>query len=124
MTSCARRSPTDPTSSSRTFRCRPDTVTTACVRRSSSAIGVPTIGVLVLSQYYEEQYALDLIGDRPEGVGYLLKERVGDVETLIRVGRPGGGGRQRARPRGGRAHARAPAFERPPHAASVRASAR
>src|SRR3954447_5785741 len=41
----------------------------------------PELGVLVLSQYYEEQYALDLIGDRPEGVGYLLKERVGDVET-------------------------------------------
>src|SRR3954471_18197055 len=40
----------------------------------------PEIGVLVLSQYYEERYALDLIGDRPEGVGYLLKERVGDVE--------------------------------------------
>jgi DNA-binding NarL/FixJ family response regulator len=40
----------------------------------------PETGVLVLSQYYEEQYALDLIGDRAEGVGYLLKERVGDVE--------------------------------------------
>jgi DNA-binding NarL/FixJ family response regulator len=43
----------------------------------------PEVGVLVLSQYYEEQYALDLIGDRPEGVGYLLKERVGDVETFL-----------------------------------------
>jgi DNA-binding NarL/FixJ family response regulator len=43
----------------------------------------PETGVLVLSQYYEEQYALDLIGDRPEGVGYLLKERVGDVEAFI-----------------------------------------
>jgi DNA-binding NarL/FixJ family response regulator len=39
----------------------------------------PETGVLVLSQFYEEQYALDLIGDSPEGVGYLLKERVGDV---------------------------------------------
>jgi DNA-binding NarL/FixJ family response regulator len=43
----------------------------------------PETGVLVLSQYYEEQYALDLIGERPEGVGYLLKERVGDVDAFI-----------------------------------------
>src|ERR1700727_3620483 len=43
----------------------------------------PETGVLVLSQYYEEQFALDLIGDRAEGVGYLLKERVGDVESFL-----------------------------------------
>ncbi|MBX5443135.1 MAG: response regulator transcription factor, partial [Solirubrobacteraceae bacterium] len=43
----------------------------------------PDIGVLVLSQYYEQQYALDLIGDRAQGVGYLLKERVGDVSAFI-----------------------------------------
>jgi DNA-binding NarL/FixJ family response regulator len=43
----------------------------------------PDTGVLVLSQYYEERYALDLIGERADGVGYLLKERVGDVETFI-----------------------------------------
>jgi DNA-binding NarL/FixJ family response regulator len=42
----------------------------------------PEIGVLVLSQYYEESYALDLIGERADGVGYLLKERVGDVEAF------------------------------------------
>src|SRR3954470_21177895 len=42
----------------------------------------PETGVLVLSQYYEESYALDLIGDSAEGVGYLLKERVGDVEAF------------------------------------------
>jgi DNA-binding NarL/FixJ family response regulator len=45
--------------------------------------GRPETGVLVLSQYYEESYALDLIGDRAEGVGYLLKERVGDVDAFI-----------------------------------------
>ena len=39
--------------------------------------------MLVLSQYYEERYALDLIGERAEGVGYLLKERVGDVASFI-----------------------------------------
>ena len=43
---------------------------------------VPEMGVLVLSQYYEEQYAVDLIGESAEGVGYLLKERVGDVEAF------------------------------------------
>jgi DNA-binding NarL/FixJ family response regulator len=43
----------------------------------------PETGVLVLSQVYEEQYALDLIGQRPEGAGYLLKERVGDVDEFI-----------------------------------------
>src|SRR3954462_2042334 len=43
----------------------------------------PETGVLVLSQYYEEQYALDLIGERAEGVGYLLKERVGDVDAFL-----------------------------------------
>ena len=44
---------------------------------------LPTTGVLVLSQFYEESYALDLIGDRAEGVGYLLKERVGDVAAFV-----------------------------------------
>jgi DNA-binding NarL/FixJ family response regulator len=43
---------------------------------------LPETGILVLSQYYEEQYALDLIGESAEGVGYLLKERVGDVEAF------------------------------------------
>jgi DNA-binding NarL/FixJ family response regulator len=53
----------------------------------------PETGVLVLSQFYEEQYAIDLIGDHAEGVGYLLKERVGDVESFIdAVTRVGGGG--------------------------------
>src|SRR5437588_6243245 len=53
----------------------------------------PETGVLVLSQYYEEQYALDLIGGRAEGVGYLLKERVGDLESFIdAVTRVAGGG--------------------------------
>jgi DNA-binding NarL/FixJ family response regulator len=53
----------------------------------------PEIGVLVLSQYYEDEYALELIGDHPEGVGYLLKERVGDVEAFVQaVARVAAGG--------------------------------
>jgi DNA-binding NarL/FixJ family response regulator len=42
---------------------------------------LPAVGILVLSSHYEEGYALE-IGDRAEGVGYLLKERVGDVEAF------------------------------------------
>jgi len=53
----------------------------------------PETAVLVLSQFYEEHYALDLIADRPEGVGYLLKERVGDVEAFVQaVARVAAGG--------------------------------
>ena len=42
----------------------------------------PDVGVLVLSQYIEPSYALRLLQDRPEGVGYLLKEHVYDVAVL------------------------------------------
>ena len=53
----------------------------------------PGIGVLVLSQYVEESWALDLVGDDAEGVGYLLKDRVGDVDRFIdAVRRVGSGG--------------------------------
>jgi DNA-binding NarL/FixJ family response regulator len=53
----------------------------------------PETGVLVLSQYYEDEYALELIGERPEGVGYLLKERVGDVDAFLEaVARVAAGG--------------------------------
>jgi DNA-binding NarL/FixJ family response regulator len=53
----------------------------------------PETGVLILSKFYEEDYALQLIGERPEGVGYLLKERVGDVGAFIEaVGRVAAGG--------------------------------
>jgi DNA-binding NarL/FixJ family response regulator len=43
---------------------------------------LPDIGVLVLSQFCEPAFALELIGERPEGVGYLLKERIGDVASF------------------------------------------
>src|SRR5439155_26826386 len=39
----------------------------------------PETGVLVLSQYIEPEYALDLLSESAEGVGYLLKERISDV---------------------------------------------
>jgi DNA-binding NarL/FixJ family response regulator len=43
----------------------------------------PTIGVLVLSQYIEPSYALRLLEEHPERVGYLLKQRVFDVAVLV-----------------------------------------
>ena len=39
----------------------------------------PGVGVLMLSQYIEEAYAMELLSDNAEGVGYLLKDRVADV---------------------------------------------
>jgi DNA-binding NarL/FixJ family response regulator len=53
----------------------------------------PGTGVLVLSQYVEPEYALDLLADSAEGVGYLLKDRVADVaEFAAAVRRVGEGG--------------------------------
>src|SRR5262249_12094982 len=40
----------------------------------------PAVGVVVLSQFREEIYALDLIGDDASGAGYLLKDRVADLD--------------------------------------------
>ena len=53
----------------------------------------PTVQVLVLSQYVEERYAGELIADRSAGLGYLLKDRVADVDTfLAAVAEVGAGG--------------------------------
>jgi DNA-binding NarL/FixJ family response regulator len=45
----------------------------------------PSIGVVVLSQYVEEDYALALLSDGVGGLGYLLKERVSDIAELVRA---------------------------------------
>jgi DNA-binding NarL/FixJ family response regulator/class 3 adenylate cyclase len=42
----------------------------------------PQVGVLVLSQYVEPAYALELLAESAEGVGYLLKDRVSDVDEF------------------------------------------
>jgi DNA-binding NarL/FixJ family response regulator len=53
----------------------------------------PAVGVLVLSQWVEERYATELISGRPDGVGYLLKDRVADVaEFLDALSRVASGG--------------------------------
>jgi DNA-binding NarL/FixJ family response regulator len=48
---------------------------------------LPDTGVLVLSQYIEERYAMRLLEDGAEGVGYLLKDRVADVDTFVDAAR-------------------------------------
>jgi DNA-binding NarL/FixJ family response regulator len=54
---------------------------------------LPETGVLVLSQYVEEGYALDLVADSAERTGYLLKDRVADVDGFVdAVRRVGEGG--------------------------------
>jgi DNA-binding NarL/FixJ family response regulator len=54
---------------------------------------VPGTPILVLSQYVERQYATELLADRAGGIGYLLKDRVGDIrefmDALRRVARGG-----------------------------------
>jgi DNA-binding NarL/FixJ family response regulator len=43
----------------------------------------PEVGVLVLSQYVEERYAVDLLAGDTRGIGYLLKDRVADVSEFV-----------------------------------------
>jgi DNA-binding NarL/FixJ family response regulator len=45
----------------------------------------PGIGVVVLSQYVEEDYAFELLADGVSGLGYLLKERVSQLDELVRA---------------------------------------
>jgi DNA-binding NarL/FixJ family response regulator len=45
----------------------------------------PDVGVVVLSQYADEEYAYELLKEGAAGLGYLLKERVADVEELVRA---------------------------------------
>jgi len=45
----------------------------------------PDVALLVLSQYVEERYASELIADSPQALGYVLKDRVADVEDFLGV---------------------------------------
>jgi DNA-binding NarL/FixJ family response regulator len=45
----------------------------------------PDVGVVVLSQYADEDYAFELLKDGASGLGYLLKERVADLDELVRA---------------------------------------
>ena len=70
---------------------------------------LPDVGSSCSRQYVEEGYALELLGDGAEGVGYLLKDRVAEVDRLHRRGPPRRRRRLGARPRGRRAAAGPPA---------------
>jgi DNA-binding NarL/FixJ family response regulator len=53
----------------------------------------PGVGVLVLSQFLEDSYVFDLVADGAQGVGYMLKENVGDLDMFTdAVRRVAGGG--------------------------------
>jgi DNA-binding NarL/FixJ family response regulator len=53
--------------------------------RAAAAIRaeLPGTGILVLSQYVEEHYAVQLLADGSEGVGYLLKDRIAEVDRFL-----------------------------------------
>ena len=62
----------------------PPTHTTEGITAARSILADhPGTGVLVLSQYIEPGYALSLLEERPDGVGYLLKERISDPAILV-----------------------------------------
>lgn len=44
---------------------------------------MPEVGVMVLSQFIDENYALELLQGSAEGVGYLLKDRVADIDAFV-----------------------------------------
>jgi DNA-binding NarL/FixJ family response regulator len=67
------------------IRMPPSNTTEGIVAARRIREGHPEIGVVVLSQYAEEDYAYDLLKDGATGLGYLLKERVADVEEVVRA---------------------------------------
>ena len=75
------------------IRMPPTSTTEGLVAAGSIREGFPTVGVLVLSQYVETRHAARLLEASPDGIGYLLKDRVADVEELAdAVRRIAGGG--------------------------------
>src|SRR3954447_23120937 len=73
----------------------------------------PGVVVVVLSQYVEEDYVFELLADGVAGLGYLLKERLTDVDELARALRDVARGGFGARPRGRGDADRPPARARP-----------
>ena len=84
----------------------------------------PDVALLMLSQYVEERYAVDLLAGDSRGIGYLLKDRVADVARVPRGAAARRRRRRRARPRGRHAAARALRQARTRSSRSRRASAR
>ena len=118
------RARTSRTSRSSTSACRRRTPTTACGRRCEIRAEHPGTGVLVLSQYVEEGYALELLADERGGRRLPAQGPRRGRRALRRRGPAGGGGRLGARPRGRRRSSSAAAGARTRSRSSPRASAR
>jgi DNA-binding NarL/FixJ family response regulator len=58
----------------------------------SVSVRWPDVGVLVLSQYVEERYAAKLLAERTSRIGYLLKDRIADVDEFVDAARRIAGG--------------------------------
>ena len=85
--------PSAPTSRCSTCGSHRPAPTRGCGQRSTYDGERPGFPVLVLSQYVERIYARELLADGEGGVGYLLKERVGDVREFVdALRRVAGGG--------------------------------
>lgn len=65
------------------IRMPPTNVDEGLVAAETLRAELPEIGVLVLSQYVEESYAQRLMASGAEGVGYLLKDRVADLDRFV-----------------------------------------
>ena len=98
--SCA---PSGRTSRSSTSGCRPTSATRACGRRSSCGARRPSTAVLMVSQYVEQTYAAELLGDGRGGDRLPAQGPHHGRGRLRRGGAAGRRRRHRARPRGGRA---------------------
>ena len=72
----------------------PPTFTDEGIRAAIEARArIPGLGMLILSQYVEPVYTAELLASGEGGIGYLLKERVGDVRAFVAaVERVAGGG--------------------------------
>ena len=102
-TRCTARWPcTGPTRCSPTSGCRPTFTTEGIDAAKRIRAEFPGTGVVVLSQYVEEDYAFELLSDGVEGLGYLLKERVSQVDDLVRALHDVSRGWLGSRPQGGR----------------------
>ena len=84
----------------------------------------PGTGVLVLSQHVAHTYAVELLAESAEGLGYLLKDRVTDVDEFAAAVRRVGRRRLGARPARGRGARRPQPRRRPAGRGCRRASAR
>ena len=81
----------------------PPTQTDEGIRAAIAIRGTyPGIGVVVLSQYVEPDYAMRLFHEGSDGLAYLLKERVADLDELARGDPACRRGRFGPRPEGGR----------------------